>query len=76
MGRAYFRFGVEQPADFDLMFHGRPGDARRREAVHREMFTLLILRDVVVAGIAAGELRATTSIRWSPPTPCGPRSTG
>ena len=57
MGRAYFRFGAEQPADFDLMFHGRPGAARRRDAVHREMFTLLILRDVVVAGIAAGELR-------------------
>jgi AcrR family transcriptional regulator len=57
MGRAYFRFGVEHGGDFDLMFHGRPGAARRRDAVHREMFTLLILRDAVVAGIAAGELR-------------------
>lgn len=57
MGRAYFRFGVEHAEDFDLMFHGRPGAARRRDAVHREMFTLLILRDAVVAGVAAGELR-------------------
>jgi len=57
MGRAYFRFGVEHREDFDLMFQGRPGAARRRAAVHREMFTLLLLRDAVVAGIAAGELR-------------------
>jgi len=57
MGRAYFRFGVEHPGYFDLMFQGRPGMRRRREAVQREMFTLLILRDAVVAGIAAGELR-------------------
>jgi AcrR family transcriptional regulator len=58
MGRAYYRFGVEHSADFDLMFHDRPAAARRPDAVRREMFTLLILRDVVVAGIAAGELRA------------------
>ena len=57
MGRAYFRFGVEQPEYFDLMFHGAPGAARQRDAVHREMFTLLLLRDAVVAGIAAGEVR-------------------
>src|SRR5262245_9309953 len=52
MGRAYHRFGVEHPAEFDLMFHDRPAAARRADAVRREMFTLLILRDVVVAGIA------------------------
>jgi AcrR family transcriptional regulator len=57
MGRAYYRFGIENPANFDLMFHGRPGASRRREAVQREMFTLLLLRDVVVAGMASGELR-------------------
>lgn len=58
MGRAYYRFGLEHPGEFDLMFHDRPAAARRPDAVRREMFTLLILRDVVVAGIAAGELRA------------------
>jgi AcrR family transcriptional regulator len=57
MGRAYYRFGIEHPADFDLMFLGRPGARRRREAVQREMFTLLLLRDIVVAGMASGELR-------------------
>jgi hypothetical protein len=39
------------------MFHGGSGAPHRREAVQREMFTLLLLRDVVVAGIAGGELR-------------------
>ena len=58
MGRAYFRFGVEHPGYFDLMFQGRPGMRRRREAVQREMFTLLILRDVVLAGMARRELRS------------------
>jgi AcrR family transcriptional regulator len=57
MGQAYFRFGTENPAHFDLMFHGRPGTARPPEAVRREMFTLMLLRDVVVAGMTRGELR-------------------
>jgi AcrR family transcriptional regulator len=57
MGRAYHRFGIENPGAFDLMFHARDGSPHHRAAVQREMFTLLLLRDVVVAGIAAGELR-------------------
>jgi AcrR family transcriptional regulator len=71
MGRAYFRFGLEHKGDFDLMFHDRPGAPRKREAVQREMFTLLILRDVVVSGIAGGELRrdldptVTTNALWA-----------
>lgn len=56
MGRAYYRFGLEKPRYFDLMFGPRPG-ARRRESVQREMFTLLLLRDAVQAGIATGTLR-------------------
>ena len=36
----------------------RAPTAPRREAVVREMFTLMLLRDVVEAGIARGELRA------------------
>ena len=75
MGRAYFRFGAEQPADFDLMFHGRPGAARRRDAVQREMFTLLILRDVVVRGIDARRAprRRRSDGRHQRPVGRGPR---
>jgi AcrR family transcriptional regulator len=57
MGRAYYRFGLENPRYFDLMFGPKPGGARRRESVQREMFTLLLLRDAVQAGIATGTLR-------------------
>ncbi len=57
MGRAYYRFGVEHRGYFDLMFHDRTGAARSREAVQREMFTLLLLRDVVAAGLAGGAFR-------------------
>jgi AcrR family transcriptional regulator len=56
MGRAYHRFGTEHPRYFDLMFQGRSA-SRRRDAVQREMFTLLLLRDVVQAGIATGAFR-------------------
>jgi len=58
MGKAYFRFGVEHQGYFDLMFQGRPGMRRRREAMQREMFTLFILRDVVQAGMTSGQLRS------------------
>src|SRR5262249_41072167 len=57
MGRACHRFGLEHEGYFDLMFHSRPGTSRKRETVQREMFTLLILHDVVAAGMASGELR-------------------
>jgi len=56
MGRAYHRFGQDHPRYFDLMFEGSPR-TRRRDAVQREMFTLLLLRDVVQAGIATGAFR-------------------
>ena len=56
MGRAYYRFGLENPRYFNLMFGPRAG-ARHRESVQREMFTLLLLRDAVQAGIATGTLR-------------------
>ena len=58
MGRAYFRFGVDHPGYFALMFQGGPGSRRRREAVQREMSTLFILRDVVQAGMKRHELRS------------------
>jgi AcrR family transcriptional regulator len=58
MGEAYYQFGLENPQYFDLMFGPKPGGPRRREAVQREMFTLLLLRDAVQAGIATGTLRS------------------
>jgi AcrR family transcriptional regulator len=58
MGEAYYQFGLENPRYFDLMFGPKPGGRRRREAVQREMFTLLLLRDAVQAGIATGTLRS------------------
>jgi AcrR family transcriptional regulator len=57
MGRAYFRFGKEHAAFYALMFGVRPSEQPRREAVQREMQTLLVLRDVVQAGMHAGALR-------------------
>lgn len=58
LGRGYHRFALEHRGYFDLMFHGAPGRAPRREAVQREMFTLLLVRDVLQRGLLRGELRA------------------
>ena len=58
MGRAYHRFGLENRHYYELMFLIRSTDAPRREAVQQELFTLMLLRDAVTAGIAAGELRS------------------
>lgn len=57
MGRAYFEFGRKNPAFYALMFSVRPADLPRREAIQREMQTLLLVRDVVRSGMQAGELR-------------------
>jgi AcrR family transcriptional regulator len=57
MGRAYFEFGVSEPRYYDLMFHVRIAGPHRREAVQREMYTLLLLRDAVRSGLERGELR-------------------
>ena len=71
MGRAYYRFGVEHPRQYALMFSVRPEETPRHEAVLREMHTLLQLRGVVEEGIACGEVRAdldpmiTTNTLWA-----------
>jgi AcrR family transcriptional regulator len=71
MGRAYFEFGLEQPQYYALMFSVRAADTPRREAVQREMYTLMLLRDVVREGVARGELRAdldimvVTNVLWA-----------
>jgi AcrR family transcriptional regulator len=57
MGRAYHRFGLEHRQYYELMFNLRSAEAPRREAVQQELFTLLMLRDAVTSGMAAGELR-------------------
>lgn len=71
MGRAYHRFGVENPGWFTLMFPAQSARPPRREAVQREMFTLMLLRDRVQRGVDAGALRAyldvlvTTNAMWA-----------
>lgn len=58
MGRAYFRFGMERSSYYALMFSLRPTEMPRREAVQREVQTLLVVRDAVAAAMQAGEIRA------------------
>jgi AcrR family transcriptional regulator len=57
MGRAYHRFGLENRAYYALMFSLRAAETPRREAVQREMQTLMVLHDAVRTGIERGELR-------------------
>jgi AcrR family transcriptional regulator len=70
MGQAYYRFGLKNRAYYALMFSLRAEDAPRREAVQREMLTLMLLRDVVASGMATGEIRrdldplVVTNVLW------------
>jgi len=71
MGRAYYRFGLEHPKQYALMFNVRADETPRHEALVREMETLMLLRRVVEEGIASGEVRAdldpmvTTNTLWA-----------
>jgi len=71
MGRAYYRFGLEHPKQYALMFNVRAEETPRHEALVREMETLMLLRRVVEEGIARGEVRAdldpmvTTNALWA-----------
>ena len=71
MGRAYFRFGVENPRYFELMYLVRASERARRAAVQREMLTLMQVRDVVVRGMESGGVRrdldpmVVTTILWA-----------
>ena len=71
MGRAYYRFGMANRASYDLMFTSRPSATPRRELVQREMYTLMLLRDVVCSGIERGEIRreldpmVATNVLWA-----------
>ncbi len=55
--RAYYRFGVEHPNHYHLMFLTKQKSPPPREAVQREIGTLLMLRDALVRGIDAGAIR-------------------
>jgi AcrR family transcriptional regulator len=57
MGRSYFRFGLENPAFYDLMFLAPASRTAAREVIRQEMFPLILLRDAVKDGIDRGELR-------------------
>jgi AcrR family transcriptional regulator len=57
MGKAYHRFGVEHPKYYELMFLSRFDDVPRREFIQQEIFTLLLVRDVVKEGMEKGEIR-------------------
>jgi len=56
-GRAYYRFAIEHPKYYEVMFLSRFKDAPRREFIQREIFTLLVLRDVVKDGMDARAIR-------------------
>ena len=58
MGRAYYRFGIDHPNYYQLMFLYRFKEVPRREFVQQEIFTLLIVRDVIREGIDRGAVRA------------------
>ena len=62
MGRAYFDFGVKHPHYYGLMFSLRSTETPRREAVQREMQTLMLLRDVVRRGMDRGEIRQDVDV--------------
>jgi AcrR family transcriptional regulator len=62
MGRAYHAFGRAHPHYYALMFTVDAARAPRRELVQHEMYTLMLLRDVLAGGVARGELRADLDV--------------
>jgi AcrR family transcriptional regulator len=57
MGRAYYRFGLANRSYYQLMFVARASVTPSRELVQREMYTLMLLRDVIQSGLDRGEFR-------------------
>jgi AcrR family transcriptional regulator len=57
MGAAYLRFGLENPQFYELMFLTRTRQLAKREEIQQEMFTLMMLRDLIAAGVERGEMR-------------------
>ena len=71
MGRQYWRFGREHANTYELLFFHRFRRAPRPEVVQRELYALVLLRDVVKEAIDSGvvrpglELMATTNVLWA-----------
>lgn len=71
MGRTYYRFGLDHRGYYALMFSLRAEETPGREAVQREMLTLMLLRDVVASGMATGTIRrdldalVVTNVLWA-----------
>ena len=71
MGRQYWRFGREHANAYELMFLHRFRRTPRPEVVQREIYALMLLRDVVKEGIDGGafrrdlDLMATTNALWA-----------
>jgi AcrR family transcriptional regulator len=71
LGRQYWRFGREHPNAYELMFLHRFRRVPRPEVVQREIYALMLLRDVVKEGLASGALRrdldlmTTTNALWA-----------
>ncbi len=57
LGRAYYRFGVENPKYYELMFLSRFTETLTREFVQREIATLLFVRDAVKDAMDRGAIR-------------------
>ena len=57
MGRAYYRFGLDHPNYYELMFLHPLREPLQREFVQQEIFTLLFVRDAVKSGQDAGVVR-------------------
>ena len=71
MGRQYWRFGREHPNTYELLFFHRFRRTPRPEVVQREIYALMLLRDIVKEGLESGafrpdlELMATTNALWA-----------
>jgi AcrR family transcriptional regulator len=57
LGRAYYHFAVEHPRYYEAMFLARFTDRPTRAFVQRELFTLLLVRDVVKEAMEAKLIR-------------------
>ena len=58
IGRAYHRFGLEHPHDYELMFLRRFPQAPPPEVVERESATLRTVAEAIAAGVASGDFRS------------------
>ena len=71
MGRAYYRFGLENAHYYQLMFLSSISDRPTREYIQREVYSLTLLRDAVKEGVDQGAFRkdldpwVLANVAWS-----------